>query len=330
MDENNWYDYTAPDWWAPGSTDYGLSGNESASYFTEPVYQASGALGGDTPGYDIPLEYDWGDTFGAEYGAPVGGDLGVGVFDQGYGGNMFEQGYGDAPSGGTNWLDTLLSKGGSLASSLLSGGSNLVSGATKLANDKDLMNALGLGAGAAGTLAGYFGKQDDKKALAERNAQMMAQLDQVNPTALGEFDPTKYINPYNQAVKAQTLRDLGIQQAQQAQAQDAAAVSRGAFGGRRADLLRQEGDLQRNLAYGRMAQELDQKGFDTSADVGLKVRSQDLLARDAANNLLLKKAGIIGNVPVQTSSTSDIAATLAALGGLGTGVGARQNPNEVK
>lgn len=298
------YDYTAPDW----STD------TSAGGLGEPGYDFQTTL----PGYDIPLEYDWGDTFGAEYGAPVGGDLGVGVFDQGYSGNMFEQGYGDA-AGGTGWLDTLLGKGGSL-----------VSGATKLANDKDLMNVLGLGAGAAGTLAGYFGKQDDKKAIAERNAQMMAQLNQVNPTALGEYDPTKYINPYNQAVKAQTLRDLGIQQAQQAQAQDAAAVSRGAFGGRRADLLRTEGDLQRNLAYGRMAQELDQKGFDTSADVGLKVRSQDLLARDAANNLLLKKAGIIGNVPVQTSSTSDIAATLAALGGLGTGVAARQNPNEVK
>lgn len=303
----------------------------TVGYEYQPSYDFGGGLGGGlgdapeqpTSAYDESYLYD--PAFQEQLNANA--DY-TGLTDD-YGG------YGDV--GSTEYLapepsfwDSLLNKGSSIGSSLLSGGSSLINSAKSATNDKELMQLLGLGAGAAGTVAGYFGKKDDKEAVAARTAAMMAELNRINPSALGEYDPTRYMNPYNQAVKEQTLRDLGIQQAQQAQAQDAAAVSRGAFGGRRADLLRTEGDLQRNLAFGRMAQELDQKGFDTSADIGLKKLALDQKGRESANDMLLRKAGVIGGVPVQASSTSDIGATLAALGALGTGIGARQNPNEVK
>lgn len=332
-----------------------LNGDSGGFLFSEP---ASTDWYTNTPSYPVDLNwYDTADTMqgvdnsGFGYDSPddmTAAAMGIDtptylanqdLFDQAasWQANTAEwspeqvQGYYDAsPAAGGNWWNTVgnavtglggLAKGA--GSAVINGGKTLAGGLGNLnANDTAGLGWLGtlLGAG-----VGLYGKQQDKEAQQANTEQIRAELSQIHPTALGPFDPTAYMNPYTDQVLTPELNRFDEMLANGVFKTRANAIANGNGWGSRANL--QEGQaLERGaLARNEIANKAYQQGFDTSADLGLKVRAQDLLGQKSAADVALGKVNALNGLPATTSTASDIGSTLATLGGIGLNTAGRMN-----
>ena len=102
----------------------------------------------------------------------------------------------------------------------------------------------------------------------------------------GTFDPSinvdQFMNPYTQEVIDQTLEDIARQGALQQQAQDAQAVSSGAFGGSRQGIMdaRLAGNILREQA--RAGGQLRAQGFESARQAAQQAFEQSQARRQAA------------------------------------------------
>ena len=102
----------------------------------------------------------------------------------------------------------------------------------------------------------------------------------------GTFDPSinvdQFMNPYTQEVIDQTLEDIARQGALQQQAQDAQAVSSGAFGGSRQGIMdaRLAGNILREQA--RAGGQLRAQGFESARQAAQQAFEQAQARRQAA------------------------------------------------
>ena len=146
----------------------------------------------------------------------------------------------------------------------------------------------------------------------------------------GTFDPSinvdQFMNPYTQEVIDQTLEDIARQGALQQQAQDAQAVSSGAFGGSRQGIMdaRLAGNILREQA--RAGGQLRAQGFESARQAAQQAFEQAQARRQAAGQGIGQLGLNFGQLAQQdVGQLQNIGMGLGSLGtaagGLGTQIG---------
>ena len=142
----------------------------------------------------------------------------------------------------------------------------------------------------------------------------------------GTFDPSinvdQFMNPYTQEVIDQTLEDIARQGALQQQAQDAQAVSSGAFGGSRQGIMDASlaGNILREQA--RAGGQLRAQGFESARQAAQQAFEQSQARRQAAGQGIGQLGLNFGQLAQQdVGQLQNIGMGLGALGTAAGGLG---------
>jgi hypothetical protein len=251
---------------------------------------------------------------------------------------------------------------GNLLGGALSGGSGAIKGITDfIGNNKGL-----LGGGAL--LAALLGDNDDQelvqtqerklpawyegmqKTMSEKamaldpyqqffapGASGLSALEQQAVNRMTTPDITAYMNPYTEQVIDATTRRMNEQFAGQDQALAAQAVSRGAFGGPRADMVKAQQDESQNRAMAETIAGLNQQAFGNAMNFNTqgaqmmgtlggagqgRVLQDYQLGQMSPATMLQAGAGVLGAVKpegvVESASVGSPPSMMQKLAGAGT------------